>query len=94
MFTVLRESNHRVLPLLLTVCAPYRTKACRDSLSHSVRPEALEPRNAVVLLWVATEHQVLRPQVEKANGEAWPSEVKSSATLCFLLWVVCRASEF
>lgn len=86
-FTVLRESNDEILLLLLIVCAPDLTKACRDSLLHSVHPEVLEPQSGVVLQWVAAAHQMLGLQVERADSEAWTSAV-------LFLCVVCHPSEF
>lgn len=89
-FTVLRESHDGILLLLLTVCAPDLTKACRDSLLHSVHPEVLEPQNGVVLQRVATAHQMLRLQVEKADSEAWTSAVLHSP----LSLPLCRLPSF
>lgn len=47
--TVLRESNQGILLLLLTVCAPYLTKACRRQPLKSVHPEVVSQQNVVVL---------------------------------------------
>lgn len=90
--TVLRENNDGILLLLLIVCAPDLTKACRDSLLHSVPPEVLEPQNGVVLQWVGTAHQMLGLQVVRADSERGP--LQSSAPLRLFLCVVCRTSEF
>lgn len=90
-FTVLRESNGGILLLLLIVCAPDLTKACRDSLLHSVHPEVLEPQNGVVLQW---------PQRTRCLGFRWRGQtvrrgpLQSSVPLCLLLCVVCHPSEF
>lgn len=84
--TVLRESNHGILLSLLTVCAPYLTKACRRQPLKSVHPEVVSQQNLVVVVG-GHRAEGARASVERAPRGAWASAAictSSFSSLCCL----------